>query len=81
MKGVLKDQYTVNWGCLIRLITGSLSWSKIQMFITRYMLQSTIHMIWRERNRRRHGESFVPATILIKRLDKNMRNKFTVIQK
>lgn len=51
------------------------------MFITRYMLQSTIHMIWRERNRRRHGESSVPATILIKKLDKNMRNKFIVIQK
>lgn len=45
------------------------------------MLQSTVHMIWRERNRRRHGEILVPAMLLINRLDKNMRNKFTVIQR
>lgn len=66
IEGVLKDQYTVNWESLIRLIMGDSSWSKIQIFITRYM-------IWRERNRRKHGESSAPDVFLIKRLDKNMR--------
>ena len=45
------------------------------------MIQSTVRMIWWERNRRRHGESPAPATLLIKKLDKNIRNKFTVIQR
>lgn len=65
----------------MRLTTETSSWNKIKMFITRYMFQSSIHMIWKERNRRRHGKSYVPATLLVKRLDKNMRNKFRVIQR
>ena len=40
-----------------------------------------IHTIWRERNRRRHGEDSVPAVLLIQRLGKNMRNQFTVIRR
>ncbi|CAN6993030.1 unnamed protein product [Brassica rapa subsp. trilocularis] len=39
-----------------------------------------VHAVWRERNRRRHGEPPSPAALLIKRLDKNLRNKFTVIR-
>ncbi|KAF8099428.1 hypothetical protein N665_0244s0027 [Sinapis alba] len=80
-KGVLKDKYNVNWESLIRLTTGSSGWSKIQIFIMRYMLQSTVHTVWREQTRKRSGESAVPAMLLIKRLDKNMRNQFTVIQR
>ncbi|KAG2328628.1 hypothetical protein Bca52824_011356 [Brassica carinata] len=34
-----------------------------------------------ERNRRRHGELAVPAMVMIKRLDKNMKNQFTVIRR
>lgn len=74
MKRVLKDQYTVNWDALVNLIAGDLGWSKTKLFIARYMFQSSVHIIWRERNRRRHGETPVPAVVLIKRLDKNMRN-------
>lgn len=81
MKGVLKDQYTVNWDALVGLITGASSWSKTKLFIARYMFQSTIHMVWKERNRRRHGETIAPAPLLIRRLDKNMRNQFTVIRR
>lgn len=81
MKGVLKDQYTVNWDTLVSLITGDSRWSKTQLFIERYMLQSVVHTTWKERNRRRHEEGFVPVVLLIKRLDKNMRNQFTVIRR
>ena len=38
-------------------------------------------MIWRERNRRRHGEAEAPAGLLIKLLDKNMRNRLTLVQR
>ena len=54
---------------------------KTMVFIARYILQSTVHTVWREKNRRRHGEALCPATLLIRRIDKNMRNKFTVIQR
>ena len=48
---------------------------KTMVFIARYILQSTVHTVWREKNRRRHGEALCPATLLIRRIDKNMRNK------
>lgn len=52
MKGVLKDQYRASWGNLIGMITGGSGWSKIQTFTVRYMLQSAVHMIWIEKNKR-----------------------------
>ena len=81
MKGVMKNQYTMEWASIIRLVTESSHWSKAQMFIVRYILQSTVHTIWRERNRRRHGEASTPIVLLVKRIDKNMRNRFSILQK
>lgn len=80
MKGVLRNQYTASWGALIRLITDSTQ-RKLKLFTIRYVFQSIIHTIWRERNRRRHEESPLPVSILIKMIDKNLSNKFTIIQK
>lgn len=76
MKGVMKNQYTMEWASIIRLVTEGSHWSKVQMFMVRYILQSTVHTIWRERNRRRHGEASTPLVLLVKRIDKNMRNRF-----
>ncbi|XP_018474005.2 uncharacterized protein LOC108845266 [Raphanus sativus] len=82
MRGTLRDQYTTRWESLIQMISGGNSgWSKVKIFTVRYMFQSAIHMLWRERNGRRHGEPPSPVAVLIKRLDKNMRNIFLVIQR
>lgn len=81
MKGVLKEKYVTGWERIIDLVTREANWSKVQLFVARYMLQSMVHTIWMERNRRRHGEVPCTATLLIKRLDKNMRNKITILQR
>ncbi|KAF8106336.1 hypothetical protein N665_0143s0007 [Sinapis alba] len=81
MSGVMRNQFTVDWGSLIRLTTEDITWNKLELFIVRYMLQSTVHAIWMERNRRRHNEVLTPREVLIKRLDKNMRNRFTILQR
>lgn len=81
MKGILQDQYSVNWENLIRLVTGRQSWDKTKIFTVRYAIQLVIYSIWRERNRRRHGELAVPASVLSQRLDKAMRNQFYVIRR
>ena len=61
------------------MLVESSSWSRLQMFTIRYILQATVHTIWKEHNRRRHGEDAVPAEVMIRRLNKNVRNQFTVI--
>lgn len=38
-------------------------------------------MIWRKCNRRRHGEAGARVALLMKLLDKNMRNKLTLMQR
>ena len=76
MKGVLRDQFTVDWESLVRLTTINQSWSKVKLFVIRYMMQSAVHTIWMEGNRRRHNESPSPSEVLVKRLDKNMRKVF-----
>lgn len=51
MSGVMKDQYTVDQNRLVRLITRISNWS-----IAKYMFQSIIHTIWREKNIRKMRE-------------------------
>lgn len=80
MSGVLKDKYTIRWEA-IQDILRDRTRSKMQLFVIKYMFQAAIYMIWRERNRRRHGEANAPAELLAKMLDKNMRNKLTLLQR
>ena len=80
MKGVLGSQYTSDWRSIIRIALDHTQ-RKLNLFITRYIFQSTVHTVWRERNRRRQGEDPLPATLLIKMIDTNMRNNFTTIRK
>ena len=81
MKGVMGSQYTAEWGRLLRLLTRDTGWSKVQTFTIKYIFQSSLHTIWCERNRRRHGEDSCPVEFLIRRIDKNMRNKFTILRR
>ncbi|KAL0751524.1 hypothetical protein Bca101_033527 [Brassica carinata] len=74
------DLYTMEWENILKLTSQASSWSKLALFITRHVFQSAVHAIWRERNRRRHGEDPAPSMLLIKRIDKEMRNRFTIIR-
>lgn len=49
------------------------------MFI-KYVFQTTIHRIWRERNDRRHGEKPTPMHRLIQHIDKQVRNRLSSIE-
>lgn len=75
------DHYTNDWGSIIRLITRRVNWSKLELFVIQYVFQATVHTVWVERNRRRHNELSSPANLLVKRIDKTMRNKFTILQR
>ncbi|KAG2316108.1 hypothetical protein Bca52824_019230 [Brassica carinata] len=80
MKGILMEQFTSKWEEILCIMEDRAR-DKIQSFIIKYMFQAAVYMIWRERNRRRHNEVETPAALLIKLLDKNMRNKLTLVQR
>lgn len=80
MKGVMGTHYTSNWRSITRAALDNTQ-GKIKLFVVRYVLQAAVHTVWRERNRRRHGESPSPGSLLVKLIDKNMRNKLSIIRK
>ena len=79
-RGVVSDLYTMEWDNILRLTLKASTWNKITLFITRHVFQSAVQAIWRERNRKRHGEDPAPSMLLIKRINKEMRNRFTIIR-
>lgn len=66
--------YTNKWEDVIRLLTDHTK-DTTQLFLLRYVFQATLSTIWKERNGRKHGEDSHPPAILIKGIDKIVRNK------
>lgn len=85
MKALLQKKknkpFSAEWERIVWIASDGLGWCKIRLFTLRYVFQAMDHAIWRERNQRRHGESSSPFIDLIKKIDKTMRNKFTIARK
>ena len=79
VKGILCSDYTVQWDDIVRLITARNMENKAQ-FCIRYSLQASIHTLWRERNKIRHGEKAIPLLSLKKLIEKGVRNKFSLMR-
>ncbi|CAL9222223.1 unnamed protein product [Arabidopsis halleri] len=78
-KNIYKAKYSTNWSALIVTVSGQ--WQdRVESFVARYLFQTAIHMIWRERNGRRHGEPPNTGARLITWIDKQMRNQITTIK-
>ncbi|XP_013751229.1 uncharacterized protein LOC106453535 [Brassica napus] len=74
MRGLLRTRYTTIWTEVLELTLDN-SLGMITTFLTRYVFQITIHILWRERNDRRHGATPISVQALVKMLDRQIRNK------
>lgn len=79
-RGILQNRYAASWSVVSSLLLDT-SQPKLHTFTLRYVFQLTIHTLWRERNGRHHGETPTPSTNLTKLIDKNVRNRFSSIQR
>lgn len=79
MRGILRSSYSAKWDDPLRLLTDS-GMEKKKRFCFRYTFQVTLYSLWRERNKRRHGEQALPVRVLSKLTDKAVRNKLSLIQ-
>ncbi|KAG7544209.1 Reverse transcriptase zinc-binding domain [Arabidopsis thaliana x Arabidopsis arenosa] len=76
---LLTRHYSLNlWEILSSLSTPTFKGTIC--YILRLVLQATVHSIWMERNRRRHGELSSSAEQLIKLIDRIVRNKISSVQ-
>lgn len=79
MAGVLASSYTKVWSEIVPLLTRT-DWDKRRLFCARYTFQAIIHMVWRERNKIKHGENPLPLDVMKKILDKGVRNKLSILR-
>ncbi|XP_018448402.2 uncharacterized protein LOC108819882 [Raphanus sativus] len=78
VRGIMEDDYTNVWQELVMML--STSQKTIKVFTLKYVFQATIHRLWLERNGRRHGEAPIPPDILIRQIDRIVRNRFSSIR-
>lgn len=76
---MLQSAYTNNWNTIVSILTDS-TWDKKMIFCVRYAFQATIYAVWREQNKRWHGEQPLPVLALKKFIDKGIRNKFSLVR-
>lgn len=79
-KGLLLGRYTEKWEEIGTLLLDE-SQDRVKLYLLRYTFQAAAHSIWRERNCRRHGEKHLPHTLLVKVIDKNVRNRLSTIKR
>ncbi|WZZ22940.1 hypothetical protein YC2023_124327 [Brassica napus] len=52
-----------------------------KMFLLRYVFQTSVHTIWRERNGKKHVDGQQSSAALIKFFDKRVRNRISSLRK
>ena len=78
-KYILFRNHTTSWNEIVPSLSGSQFNFKSRLCV-RYAMQTVIHMIWCEKNKRLHGEAPRSAQILHKLLDKNVRNRLAFLR-
>ncbi|KAG2289826.1 hypothetical protein Bca52824_049430 [Brassica carinata] len=76
---LMGTHYTEEWSNLILFMSQS-PLSRTQMFLARYVFQTTLYMIWRERNARKHGEKPRPQETLFRVIDRQIKNRTSTIK-
>ena len=77
-QNMLSTRYTSQWDQILQLLMDK-NQDQIDIFLIRYVFQTTLYVIWRERNKRKHGEPPVTPSQLIGVVDKNIRNRLSSI--
>ncbi|KAL1187774.1 hypothetical protein V5N11_005647 [Cardamine amara subsp. amara] len=76
---LLPRKFSTNWKTVIKLLLDT-SLGRDCLFLTRYTFQLTLHSLWKERNSRRHGDVATPSALLVRFLEKQVRNRISSIR-
>lgn len=78
VKGILGNDFSNSWRSILSLISDS-SIDTHKAFCLRYAFHAAVYGLWRERNRVKHGEKAMSMDILQKLIDKEIRNKLSLV--
>ena len=77
--GILQGAFTSEWNDIVTMVSKA-SLPPTKQFLLRYAFQASVHAIWRERNRRRHGEQPQTTELITKFVDKAIRLKLLLVK-
>lgn len=79
-KHIYGARFSTNWQSIIT--TACNKWhGQVESFIARYVFQTAVYTIWRERNGRRHDQNPNPVPRLIKWIETQMKDQFSAIRR
>lgn len=77
-KGLLRQSFTVVWSEIITIISDKTR-EKKSLLCIRYVFQTVLYALWRERNKLKHWEKMMPLPALKKVIEKGIRNRITLV--
>jgi len=76
---IIRNKFTTTWSAIqATLLDASLG--RTNLFLIRYSFQLAIYTIWRERNNKRHGDTPLSHSQLLRNIDKQVRNRISYIR-
>ncbi|XP_056852845.1 uncharacterized protein LOC130502044 [Raphanus sativus] len=76
---LLGSCYSNSWSTIVELVVDRRH-DKLPLFLLLYTFQATVHPVWRERNRRRHGETSQTVVQMQSYIDKLVRNRISTMK-
>ncbi|KAJ4902153.1 Reverse transcriptase zinc-binding domain protein [Raphanus sativus] len=73
-KDLFRGRFTTDWTEITEIIKDNRQ-ELLTKFLIRYVLQLSIHSLWRERNDRRHRATPTTVSVMVGMLDRQVRNK------
>lgn len=77
-KGIMRGGFTLDWNVIIRFISDN-SHDLQTKFCIRYTFQTTLYLLWRRRNSRKHGDAQITKQTMVKICDKTIRNRLSTL--
>ncbi|XP_009123947.1 uncharacterized protein LOC103848875 [Brassica rapa] len=78
--GIMGNLFSNSWSVIMNRIATGGNLGKMKLFCLRYAFQTALYTIWRERNKVKHDEKLIPVNVLKKLVDKNVRNKLSLLR-
>ena len=74
MSGLLQANFSTKWSELMDLRMDT-NQRLLESFLTRFTIQATIYLLWKERNDMRHGATPITAVTLARMVDRQVRDR------
>ena len=70
---LMGSHFSTNWNDIVIFVSQK-KLDRVKLFLTRYVLHTTVYALWRERNAKKHGDVSTPSAVLFRTIDRLVKN-------